>query len=467
MTAKHSGQYSSHRARCWFVLAGGIYWAAAALAVGQGLRGAGSPGASTETPAGDVQQLTRTIDAYFERYWTSQDVQPAPPADDAEFLRRVYLDFAGRIPAVSEVRAFLADAGSGKRGELVERLLAQGVYSRHFANSWADILLCGAGDNAEVRALAPRLETWLRLRFAANLGFDQIAADLLAAPIGPTNRRALTGDALADPSAFFQAADRKPEQLAGNTSRVFLGLQVQCAQCHDHPHAHWTRREFWSFAALFTQFSAPTSDSGDVPLTSDEPGPPGGLRIPDTDQFAPAAFLDGTVPEPAAGESDRVALVRWLTGRQNRWFSAAIVNRVWEQLLGRGLIDPADDLEAAGPNDHAELLTLLAGQFSAARLRLAILAAGDRRHAVVPDVQPARSVAAGGPAPVRPHVLAQNDGRAIIRQPRSSHGAARGALWPRRIFPTSIPCGAPFGRNLPSREEREPKPKQAFCRPWR
>lgn len=147
-----------------------------------------------------------------------------------------------------------------------------------------------------------------------------------------------------------------------------MGLQVGCAQCHDHPHAHWTRHEFWSFAALFGEFA--TGGASDDDAANEEPAEgratsnaPGRLKIPDTDTFAQATFLDGSLPDLSTGQSERAALVLWLTSRQNPWFASAIVNRVWQQMLGRGLIDPADDLEAAGPNDHAELLTFVAGEF--------------------------------------------------------------------------------------------------------
>ena len=311
----------------------------------------------------DDRQLAAAIDAYFEQYWAAQSIEPAAEADDAEFVRRVYLDFAGKIPPVSEVRTYLESVNSTKRAELIDSLLQQGAYARHFANRWSEVLLAGANDNAETRALAPRLETWLRLRLAANVGLDQIAAELLTPRAEDTAaRRVQAADAVPDPSAFFQAADRKPEQLAANTSRVFLGLQVQCAQCHDHPQSHWTRREFWSFAALFTDYGDGPPGGG---LSATNPAEFAGLKIPETETYAPTVFLDGSVPDATAARSRRVALVRWLTGPDNRWFSLALANRIWEHLLGRGLIDPTDDLEAAGPNDHPELLARVAEQFRA------------------------------------------------------------------------------------------------------
>ena len=114
----------------------------------------------------------------------------------------------------------------------------------------------GAADDQQTRALAPRLETWLTLRFAANMPYDQLVRELLLArSANPVRPQQLQADGIADPAAFYQASGGKPEQLAANTSRVFLGLQVQCAECHDHPHRHWKRAEFWSFASLFAGFN--------------------------------------------------------------------------------------------------------------------------------------------------------------------------------------------------------------------
>ncbi len=373
-TARPLGQYSLHRKCCWFVLAGVIYLALASPGRAEQAAPVSNPGAATAAATADAQQLARGIDAYFERYWASQGVEPAQPADDAEFVRRAYLDFAGKIPPVSEVRSFLAESSSGKRGELIDRLLGQGGYSRHFANLWLAILLSGAADNAEIRAAAPRLETWLRLRFAANLGFDQIAAELLAAPA--TQRR---------PLRYFERRRARSDRiLPGRRSKTGAAGGQHLARVPGpaspvrpmpRPSAHALdaagvlvvrspvhgiqRRRRRPVLVVDDDDSAKRREAADM-LGGNNPL---GLKIPDSDIFALAAFLDGGVPEGAPSESRRAALVRWLTARENRWFASAIVNRVWEQLLGRGLIDPADDLEAAGPNDHAELLTMLAAEF--------------------------------------------------------------------------------------------------------
>jgi hypothetical protein len=323
----------------------------------------------------DQQQLATAIDDYFVRYWKQNGIEPAVAADDAEFLRRASLDLVGKIPSVSQARAFLDSANPDKRAELVDALLQEGACATHFANLWRATLLGGAADDQQTRALTPRLETWLTLRFTANMPYDQLVRELLLAPVAKGAQPQLGADGVADPAAFYQASSGKPEQLAASTSRVFLGLQVQCAECHDHPHRHWKQREFWSYAAFFTNLSGQqaAAEDADEQRADDEnleepaaaASPTGGLKIPHTDIVALPVFLDGSTTAAAAGGPRRVALVHWLTGRDNRWFAQAAANRLWEQLLGRGLVDPAEDLEAAGPNDHAELLAFVAGQFAA------------------------------------------------------------------------------------------------------
>jgi len=362
----------SLKAGVWFIAAvflGGVLLGAGALLGGEALPAASAlPSADAKNlqPL-ESRQLAERIDEYFVRYWQASSVVPAPRADDAEFLRRAYLDLVGKIPTVAEVRAFVGDTNATKRAELVDALLKRGACATHFANTWRGILLAGAADSPETRFLVPRLETWLKLRFAANAPYDQIARELLTATLNDNPQRAiLSMDGAPDPLAFYQAAERKPEQLAASTSRVFLGVQVQCAQCHDHPRAHWTRQNFWSYAAFFADLDRSTDDSRSASGVIS-------IKIPETETTVAAMYLDGSTPKFQPAESRRRALVRWLTADENRWFAEAAVNRVWEQLLGRGLVDPVDDLEADSAAEHAQLRQLLAQQFRLQRYDLQYL----------------------------------------------------------------------------------------------
>ena len=339
----------------------------------------------------DERQLASAINQYFERYWQAQGIEPAEAADDAEFLAAPISTWSARFPRSARCGRFQTTPIPTSGRCWSTALLQEGASATHFANVWRAAMLGGAADDQQVRALTPQLETWLALRFAANMPYDQLVRELLLSPltlrVQPARQLV---DGVADPTAFYQAVERKPAPLAAVTSRVFLGLQVQCAECHDHPHRHWKRMEFWSFASLFTNLrqrpmagedadsdgpSAIDVDDDDDENPADKAAgsaadkaaaaQPVGLKIPDTDLTAQPAFLDGTVPGAAVLQRPRVALVRWLTSRDNRWFAQAAANRLWEQLLGRGLVDPADDLENAGPNDHPELLEFIARQFEA------------------------------------------------------------------------------------------------------
>jgi hypothetical protein len=175
----------------------------------------------------------------------------------------------------------------------------------------------------------------------------------------PAPQLARRNDAPLSPLAFYQVNEQKPENLAANTARVFLGLQVQCAECHDHPFADWKQTQFWQLAAFFGN-AAGDAAAGVMP--SDDPS----LRtiaIPDLDVVVEAAFLDGSQPEWRAGEGRRTSLARWITRPENPFFARAAVNRVWEMFFGHGFVEPVDDLDPANPPRHAELFDAIAEQF--------------------------------------------------------------------------------------------------------
>ncbi len=290
------------------------------------------------------------IDQHFQEAWKQAGVEPAATTTDAEFVRRVYLDLIGRIPSVAEVREFLDDERPDKRRQLVDELLQHGAFAAHLANTWRDLLLAGS-TAPEARGQASALETWLKLRFSANLPYDQIVHDLLTAALDRDSPRAPS------PLAFYQAAEFKPEQLAANVSRVFLGVQVQCAECHDHPFAAWKQPQFWSFAAFFNKLSAP-GQAGMASSNEDWDE----ISIPGKDQAVPALFLDGQKPEPISGVGKRGTLARWITGPDNPYFTRAVVNRIWAGFFGRGFVHPVDDIDPANPVVHPEVFAELCDQ---------------------------------------------------------------------------------------------------------
>lgn len=306
-----------------------------------------------------VEQLTALIDAELAAAWARDSVTPAEPAGDAEFLRRLSLDVVGKIPAVAELQEFLDDAAADKRATAVQRMIARGAHAQHFANTWRGLVLAGAAENIEAQINTPQFETWLRLRFAVNMPYDRLVSELLTAPIETPQPGAANNARRAVPSpvAFYQANEQKPEQIAASASRIFLGVQVQCAQCHDHPFTHWTRKEFWSLAAFF-----------DAAPGAPRPKPPSGsanaILIPETQIVVEPTFLDGKQPDWAGGVGKRELLSRWITETDNPYFARAAVNRMWEHFLGRGFVNPVDDLDKTNPPSHPELFDTMARQFA-------------------------------------------------------------------------------------------------------
>jgi hypothetical protein len=283
---------------------------------------------------GDPGAAAGMIDQLVAARWAAAKAQPALPASDAEFLRRVYLDLNGKIPSVSAARAFLEDAAPDKRRRLVERLLRSPGYVTHFSHVWRDILLPNNSMDGNNLAFRADFEAWLRARLSANTGYDQMVREILTAAVGPRRGQALAFLELptagrATPLAFYLANENKPENLAGSTARVFLAVKLECAQCHNHPFARWSQEQFWQYAGFFTGVAG-----GKAPQ----------IKIPSTDEVVEARFLDGTKPKWTNGVDPRVTLAEWMLRPDNPYFARAAVNRLWGYFFGSGLVEPVDDL---------------------------------------------------------------------------------------------------------------------------
>jgi hypothetical protein len=255
---------------------------------------------------------------------------------------------------VAQVRRFLRDPAPDKRQRLIDRLLDDPAGARHFAHVLGTALLPDTlGPDARTRAA---FEAWLRQQLAANTPYDQLVRDVLV------SRGA---------GEFYRARENKPENLAAATSRLFLGVKLECAQCHSHPFARWNREQFWGVAAFFSGLPQPRQ-----PGVAGRPRPksPGReITIPGTEKVVRARFLDGTEPAWADGTDPRGLLAAWVTAADNPYFARAAVNRVWAHFFGVGLVDPVDDLGGQDPPSHPELLDELARQFADHRFDLKFL----------------------------------------------------------------------------------------------
>jgi hypothetical protein len=312
----------------------------------------------------DAVRLAEEVDRRIDARLAVVRVRPAPPADDAEFLRRVYLDLAGRIPSVAEARAFLDSRRPDRRPRLVEELLAGPAFANHFTTTWRAVLMPQTDANNLGRIFAPGFEAWLRQQFVDNTPYDRLVRELLTVPVEPALKAPLDLNKLRsspNPVGFFLARELQPESLAAVTTQVFLGVKLECAQCHDHPFAKWTRQQFWETAAFFNGFKRANPKAVFGPATEDPTRRE--IQIPNSKGKAQATYLDGQTPRWRDGDVPRRVLADWLTAAENPYFARATANRVWAHFLGAGLVDPIDEMGDENGPSHPEVLDALADGF--------------------------------------------------------------------------------------------------------
>ena len=358
------------------------------------LLSAGRTAKAQSTPQTDAAALNNMIRAA----WKQKGIVPAKPADDARYLRRIYLDITGSIPPEQVVSEFIADRSPGKRAKAVDALLDSSAYADRWATYWDNVLMGKPAPMATVDYAAFR--RWLHGEFARNTPYNRFVTDLITATglnsTGPTYAEAL-GYAMAPPA---NAADpdrpkidpalvngavnwhlrfaANPADVAGIASKIFLGVQIQCAQCHDHKTEKWKQADFRSFTACFIQtvgiptqrYSAGQAMKGIIPFNVRDVNfvvrgnkmNGGEERLPYVD--ATPVALDGT-PITAGRIDRRKELAAWMTSSRNPWFAQAIVNRMWAKFLGRGFVEPIDDFRPSNPGVLPEAMRMLAKDFTA------------------------------------------------------------------------------------------------------
>ena len=297
-------------------------------------------------------------------------VLPTDVCDDPTFVRRVFIDLIGLLPTADEARSFVADSQPDKRGRMVDRLLARREFADHWAMKWADLLRVEEKqlDRTGVRVF----HDWIRDNIARGRPLDEFAGEILSAR-GSTYKTA--------PANFWRAL-RDPLSRGEAVAQVFLGTRLQCAKCHNHPFERWTQEEYFQWAALFARIDYKIiknerrddldkhefngeqivlySDKGEVPLPTR-----GG------DPAKPKFLGESAAPGPGVNGQDRLTpLARWLTRPEHPQFARVQANRIWGQLLGRGLVDPIDDFRANNPPSHPDLLKMLAAELVQSRFDL-------------------------------------------------------------------------------------------------
>ena len=329
---------------------------AISLASGPGhLTGAASQWKPVVVRSSATGSSVQDVDALLTQLWNVNQIQPAAEATPEELLRRVYLDLVGRTPSVTEVRDYLKDAAPDRYQRLVDRLLNSSDHPSHLAARFRSFLIPEGIDLTNFGGIEA-FEKWLADQFSSGQSYDKTVQQLLLAE----GRLVKSG-----PLLFYSATKLEPEQLAGRTARVFLGMRLECAQCHDHPFEPWKQEDFWGFAAFFGRISRPQGKLETVSTVMQvRDVSRGEVMMPDSKEPVAPKFLDSaTQTDSASTVARRQLLTQWLTGKSNPYFARATANRVWSMLFGKGIVNPVDDFGVGNPPISAELLDLLAGQF--------------------------------------------------------------------------------------------------------
>jgi hypothetical protein len=305
----------------------------------------------------------RKLDAALQEHWKAAGVAPAAAADDAAFVRRVYLDLTGAVPSAEQVQAFLADKAPDKRAELVDQLLAGDEFAAHWGRVWAQRLTGGKRPVKQDRYDGGVLAEYLRDQLKAGTPYKAVVNDLI------------TGEGVEDasgPADFLLRYEAKPTDLAGATFKNFLGVSLQCAQCHNHPFTQWKKDDFWGVAAFYGRLRLVENDDNNEGITAVIETRRGDLKVPDPegkpdDQGNPAMkVVKPRLPGAPAGAlypgKRRAALAAWVTADDNPYFASHAVNWSWAQLFGTGLMPAVDGVDKGAAN---KLTDLLAADFKA------------------------------------------------------------------------------------------------------
>jgi hypothetical protein len=303
----------------------------------------------------DAAALAKVIDAEVSRKLAEAKLTASARSSDEEFLRRAYLDLTGVIPSAEKAQAFLDDRSTDKRAKLIDELLADPHFGRRMADVWIAKLFPRDSNNRFV--LKEPLYKWLEEEFNKNPGWDKFVTGLVTA----------TGTVAEHPAVTYFLANRSVDKLTDTTAQNFLGIQLQCAQCHNHPFTSWKQTEYWGMAGFYSKVQA------DNPKNANKGGDnttigvrEGNTRtrtkdfFPESAKTVPIKFLGGDEPRLGATEAYRPVLAKWMTSPENPFFAKALVNRTWAHLFGRGFVHPVDDMLPENQPSHPELLAALA-----------------------------------------------------------------------------------------------------------
>ena len=293
--------------------------------------------------------IDRLVDAKLERL----KIQPSPVADDVTVFRRLSLDLTGRLPSPESVRAFVGDPTPSrmKHAKTIEKLIASPEYVDHWTVKWGDLLQSSRKYLGEKGAY--EFQEWIHTAIATNRPYDKLVRELLTA----------RGSSYDNPAANYFRVTREPKPAMEKTTQVFLGVRMVCAQCHDHPFERWTQNQYYQMSAFFSAVGIRAGYEVGEEIVFDQRSDYE-IKHPKDGRLIKPQFMlaSGAAPVPD-GPQRRDALAEWLTSKDNPYFAKAIANRMWSYFIGKGVIDPVDDIRASNPPSNPALLEALTKDF--------------------------------------------------------------------------------------------------------
>ena len=292
------------------------------------------------------------VDEFVDRKLESLRIAPSAICDDETFLRRIMLDMIGLVPTPEERATFLADSSADKRRRLVDDLLARKEFVDLWVMKWAEILQIRSVNNQVTPKATHLYHQWLDQRISANEPIDRMVRDLISA----------SGGTFDNPPANYFQLERDTLKIAENAAQAFLGMRIQCAQCHNHPFDRWTMDDYYGFAAFFKQIARKRGDDPREYIIYDSGA--GDMKHPVTGAVVAPKFLGGEVPKVTDRERRR-ALAEWMTSADNPYFAKHVANVAWTHFFGRGIVHEPDDVRVSNPPSNGPLLDELGSRFAA------------------------------------------------------------------------------------------------------
>ncbi|RLT12168.1 MAG: DUF1553 domain-containing protein, partial [Planctomycetota bacterium] len=277
-------------------------------------------------------------------------MSPSALCDDETFLRRVYLDIIGTTPTVTEASAYLDSKAPDKRAKMIDELLGRKEFTELWVNKWAEILQIRSSVQVSYKAMF-LYYNWLMEKISKNTPMDKMVQELLGA----------NGGTFKNPATNFYQQTTDQLVLTESVAQVFMGMRIQCAQCHNHPFDRWTQDDYYGFSAFFSQIGRKGTDDYRETVVFNSQG--GDTRHPVGGRVMPPKFLGDEAPN-TVGKDRRVILAEWLASPRNPFFAKSFVNRVWAHFYGLGIVEPVDDFRVSNPASNPELLDELAKRFT-------------------------------------------------------------------------------------------------------